>query len=141
MGPKDENTLKEIAKKMSENFFETALGEKLKTATWVESELAYIHLVENPQTKEHRLIKGSIDLVFKDKESEQYFIIDFKTDSTIQPIKHLTQLYFYKEAVIKMKQIPSTSVRSYIFYLRYNKAIELTKEIEKIQPNLLIENY
>lgn len=136
INPKDENTLKEIAKKMSENFFETALGEKLKTATWVESELAYIHLVENPQTKEHRLIKGSIDLVFKDQKNEQYFIIDFKTDSTIQPSKHLTQLYFYKEAVTKMKQIPSTSVRSYIFYLRYNKAIELTKEIETIDPNL-----
>lgn len=136
INPTDEKALKEIGEKMCEDFFETPLGQKLKTTTWLESELAYIHLVENPQSNEYRLIKGNIDLAFKNQENEDYLIIDFKTDRAIEPNKHLNQLYFYKEALSKMKRIPSSSIRSYIFYLRHNKEIELTKDIETIHPNL-----
>ena len=72
------------------------------------------------------IIKGQIDLVFRNpKNSNEYIIIDFKTDKDEIPEIHINQLESYRLAVSKFRNTNLSNVKCYLYYLRSGHHIEI----------------
>ncbi|HPY53989.1 MAG TPA: hypothetical protein PK505_08375, partial [Treponemataceae bacterium] len=114
------------------------------------SELSYAHLIETKKETDahtgHKIIRGSIDLVFEEKNEEEhpldkskkiFHVVDFKTDSMIKPEQHYAQLLFYKKALVALKQVPEENIVLHLYYLRQDLDIELEENFQ----NLSLENF
>ena len=150
LSPKQENIVKESAEKMLEGFLKSSLGKKVIESPWVKSELSYAQVIERKEKTntdtEHKIIRGSIDLVFEEKNEEEhpldkskkiFHVVDFKTDSMIKPEQHYAQLLFYKKALVALKQVPEENIVLHLYYLRQDIDIELEDNLQ----NLSLENF
>ncbi|MDR1148762.1 MAG: UvrD-helicase domain-containing protein [Spirochaetaceae bacterium] len=98
-------------------FFDSDIGKKSLTSPFRKTEYAFLSLYEEAGKKTY--ISGVIDLLFE-YENEMY-IIDYKTDTVINPEKHYEQLDVYSRAV---ENLFSKKTRAYLFYLREGRLIE-----------------
>ncbi|MBP5359430.1 MAG: UvrD-helicase domain-containing protein [Treponema sp.] len=72
------------------------------------------------------LYHGSIDLMYQKKDGE-VVIVDYKTDRTIQPGRHLSQQKCYREAARSL--IPDAKkITCYLHYLRFDKTISILED-------------
>ena len=119
-------------------FFESNLGIRASSSQEIKREASFV-LQKSAKdlgipgalaSDEKIIIQGTIDSFFKDSETAEYILIDFKTDylksddqEAIDKIvgEYKIQLQIYKEAIEKIKRVKVREVYLYLFYI--DKAI------------------
>ncbi len=114
----DHKNVIQSAESLAENFFSSALGERLAQAQTVETELPF--LLRREEEQGELFINGRVDLYFEDEE--QGHIVDFKTDREVVPEIYTERMTVYREALHSIFQKPMTS---YLYYLRYSRIVVL----------------
>ncbi|QEJ97236.1 UvrD-helicase domain-containing protein [Treponema phagedenis] len=114
--------LKKEIHTMRDTFFNSELGKKALAAQLRKTEYGFITRLEN------KLVAGQIDLLFE--ADNCIYIVDYKTDSVINPENHRLQLQVYKKAVddlCRIKHAEQKPIRLVLFYLRHAQAVEVTE--------------
>jgi ATP-dependent helicase/nuclease subunit A len=119
------------ARDMAEKFLASDLGRRSRTDPNRESEYPILTMVETGGTRIP--INGVIDLLFESEGA--VWVVDFKTDKTEEPERHLAQLAVYSRAA---SDIFGKPVRAWIFFLRSGSARELTAALEQVDLEQLI---
>lgn len=65
---------------------------------------------------------GSIDLIFENADGT-YTIVDYKSDSEMQPEIHQAQLKVYRTAAAKLLKISEEKITTRLWYVRFNKMV------------------
>lgn len=120
-----EQKLKEltaICEKMRKAFVNTEIYKQAVNAReknlLCKSEYSFLSLEDG------NIINGQMDLVYE-KEDGSYVLVDYKSDKKINPEKHRLQLECYRRNLSKMFDIPEEKIKCLLYYLRYNKVVEL----------------
>ena len=85
-------------------------------------------------------IKGTIDAIFRNPETGEYLIVDWKTDKnpdTSKSSEHRRQLELYKNIFSYTNDIPESKIKTYIGYVSKKKTINdgiIDKELDTRQP-------
>jgi ATP-dependent helicase/nuclease subunit A len=108
-----------LAKQYASAFFESELGKKSLRSPFRKTEFPFLSLYDEGGKKTY--ISGVIDLLFE-AENEIY-IIDYKTDRSINPEKYYKQLAAYSRAV---EDIFAKKTRAFLFYLREGRLCPYT---------------
>jgi ATP-dependent helicase/nuclease subunit A len=119
------------AREMAENFFASDLGRRSAAGANRESEYPILTMINTG--KEKIPVQGKIDLLFESEGA--VWVVDFKTDRTEEPERHLAQLAVYSRAAADIFGKPA---RAWIFFLRSGNARELTADLEKVKLEPLI---
>lgn len=126
VGTDDERELCRICKDMAARFAESDLGRAFRAAQdagrLARGEYAF------RMYKEGIFYTGSIDLLFEEAGQDgrpQYTIVDYKTDSVVNRERYRPQLECYREAVAAMYGVDIAQIRLYLYFLRFNQAVEL----------------
>lgn len=114
----EHKTVVQSAESLAQNFFSSALGERLAQARTVETELPFLLRKEEEQGE--IFINGRVDLFFEDEQ--RGYIVDFKTDGEVVPEIYMERMSVYREALHAITHKP---VISYLYYLRHSRIIEL----------------
>ena len=129
---KQKQTVFETAHEMAQRFFDSDLGKLAQQSSWRKNEYNFKLLVKpnskigNVEFDKKQIINGQIDLVFKNPQDEnQFIIVDFKTDRTENPRIHINQLESYRLAVSKFKSTETSNIKCYLFYLRSGNSVEI----------------
>ena len=104
---------------MTELFAQSECGILLQNSTFHKAEFNFMHNTGG------KIVRGIMDLIFKAQDGTIY-IIDYKTDEKILPEKYLPQQQCYKQAASEIFQLPESSVKTILFYLRYGKAVDIS---------------
>lgn len=125
---KSHKKLSEICKTMTANFSQSEIG-KLVIAAKSNSRICK---AENTfkMMLDGTLFNGSIDL-FIENDDKTFTLIDYKTDEQIHPEKYFEQQSCYKDAIEKIYGINVS--KCYLYYLRFDKKIEITAEVENTE--------
>ena len=116
-------TVKNDAKLLAQGFMKSELGQKAYNSTWYKNEYDFKFAMKiNEKTS---IIDGQIDLVFKDEETGKFVVVDFKSDSAINPNDHISQLALYKKATAALCNVDESKVETYLFYLRFGITVNL----------------
>lgn len=126
--------VKKICNQMSKEFIESDLGKNAINSEWKKTEYNF------RCSAGKKIIKGTIDFVFKNSDSS-YTIVDYKTNSVIDPQIYITQLAFYKYAFEAMTGLSADKIKCKLFYLRYAKEIDITEECKNINIEKEITKY
>ncbi len=70
-------------------------------------------------------VNGSIDLFFKEGEN-QFTIIDYKTDHSIDAKKYAGQQSCYKKALSLIFGVPEENIKSFLYFVRFNKFVDIS---------------
>ena len=128
-------TLTDVCNRMCSDFKENALGKKVidqvKNNRFVKSEYSFKSRIGK------KIINGQIDLVFEN-ESGGFTVVDYKTNREIKPELYYVQLACYRQAVSKMMGVDIEKVSCVLYYLRYDKDVDVTAECSKIDLEDLI---
>ena len=112
---------------MAEKFFASPLGIKYLEAKsnnlFYKSEYGFKHWFEG------KIITGFIDLCFENKDGT-YTIVDYKSDSVINPERYYEQQRCYLYALSELLSIGTEKIRCFLYYLRYDKTIEITDNLK-----------
>ena len=121
--------LTDVCNRMCSDFKENALGKKVieqvKSNRFVKSEYSFKSRIGK------KIINGQIDLVFQN-ENDGFTIVDYKTNREVKPEIYYIQLACYKQAVAKMMGVDEEKITCVLYYLRYNKEVDVTAECSKI---------
>jgi ATP-dependent helicase/nuclease subunit A len=131
---KAQTALDGAARDMAEKFLASDLGRLCLADPRREAEFPILTLVEAGGVKIP--VNGVIDLLFESEGIMQ--LVDFKTDRTEDPERHLAQLAVYHRAV---SDIFGKPIRVWLYYLRSGKAVELTGELEKVDIEKTVARY
>jgi ATP-dependent helicase/nuclease subunit A len=111
-------------------FLTSPLGRMAQNAAWTRSEFPFRTIEraideknvdgEYSDTGRDVFLNGTIDLVFE--KDGIITIIDFKTDSTENPVEHTWQMSVYHQAARDLWQ---KETRVFLYYLRSGNAVEL----------------
>ncbi|MDR2097536.1 MAG: UvrD-helicase domain-containing protein [Spirochaetaceae bacterium] len=115
-GGEDEG--KKLAARFADSFFASELGKKSLQAAFRKTEYPFLCLQEEGGKKVY--VSGVIDLLFE-FENEIY-VVDYKTDTVVNPEKYREQLAVYARAAAG---IFGKKTRAFIFYLRQGDLIAL----------------
>ncbi|MDR3335912.1 MAG: UvrD-helicase domain-containing protein [Treponema sp.] len=129
------NILQEKAEAMAGGFINSDLGRLCANAIWRETEFPILTV---PDCEDGRtVISGQIDLLFEVAERNRsvIYVVDFKTDRIEAPDHHLAQLAIYERAA---SDIFGRPVRSWLFYLRSGRAVELSERTGKVSIERLV---
>jgi ATP-dependent helicase/nuclease subunit A len=107
-----------LADEYASVFFQSEIGQKSLSASYRKTEYAFLSLVEEAGVKKY--VSGVIDLLFE--AGDEMYIVDYKTDRTIDPGKYAAQLAAYARAV---RDIFSKKTRAFLFYLREGRLVEM----------------
>ena len=123
LSPTSIEIVKNDAKILAKGFLESSLGKRAIKSTWCKSEYDF----KMPLKMENQLYiaDGQIDLIFKDEDSGNIVIVDFKTDSQIKPEIHYQQLKLYGKAGAELGNVDEKSVQTILYYLRFGKSVEV----------------
>lgn len=121
LSPKMLETVKSDAQKLAQGFLKSSLGQKALKSSWCHSE--YDFKMSINLNNQLYIIDGQIDLIFKDEETGKIIVLDFKSDKTIIPKEHISQLQLYKNTAAELAAVDKSMVETYIFYLRFEKAL------------------
>ena len=108
---------------MSINIFsKSSMGKALKDAlaehSFVKAEYEFKTMMEN------FLVRGSIDLIFKNKDGT-YTLLDYKSDKEIKPATYFKQQKWYRTAASRLLGCKEKDIKCFLYYLRYNETIEI----------------
>jgi ATP-dependent helicase/nuclease subunit A len=131
LGEKEIQAVDAAARNMAEQFLASDLGRQSKADPRREQEFPILTMVEAGGKKIP--VQGVIDLLFEHQGTMQ--VVDFKTDKTEDPDRHLGQLAVYCRAVSDLFGKPA---RAWIFYLRSGTAREITAGLEKVDIEQMI---
>ncbi len=115
------NTINSICKKMCDDFENSTLGKEAKNSIWHKGEYEFKAALNS------QILKGTIDLVFESSEGH-YTVVDYKTNSTIEPEIYYEQLAGYRFAVSQMQGVPVENISCKLFYLRFGKEVDISEE-------------
>ena len=114
---------------MYEGFKESLTGKKVSDAVnnkkFVRSEYSFKSMISG------KIINGQIDLVFQN-ENDGFTVVDYKTNREIKPELYYIQLACYRQAVAKMMGVDEEKITCVLYYLRYDKEVDVTAECSKI---------
>jgi ATP-dependent helicase/nuclease subunit A len=119
------------ARDMAEKFFLSDLGRRSLADPNRESEYPILTMVQRGEKKVP--LHGTIDLLFESEGT--LWVVDFKTDKTEAPERHLAQLAVYSRAAADIFGKP---VRAWVFFLRTGHARELTADLKNLDLEHLI---
>jgi ATP-dependent helicase/nuclease subunit A len=119
------------ARGMAEKFLASDLGRRSMADPHREPEYPILTMIKKGEEKIP--LRGTIDLLFESEGA--VWVVDFKTDKTEEPERHLAQLAVYRRAV---SDIFGKPVRAWLFFLRSGKARELTADLENVDIEELI---
>lgn len=124
--------IKKACEKMRDEFLKTELASCALASSWKRTEWAFRSRIN---TKEgERILKGTMDLVFKDKQGN-YTIVDFKTNQSVAPEIYYSQLACYRQALLQITG-GKAKIKCILYYLRFAKSVDITAECE----NTVIED-
>lgn len=126
LGKDDERTVRDACASMVTRFSESDLGKGFRAAKDA-GRLARAEYTFRMH-KDGIFYTGSIDLLFEKAGQggkKQYVIVDYKTDSIINRERYRPQLECYQEAVAAMYGVDISQVRAYLYFLRFDQAVEL----------------
>jgi ATP-dependent helicase/nuclease subunit A len=113
-----QDAVKAAAEALADRFFQSELGALSLGADWRESEFPLITRMEG------LLITGQIDLLFEERGT--IHVVDFKTDRLVKAEQHQAQLAVYRQAAKDLFGGDGHKpVRSWLFYLRQGRALEM----------------
>ena len=123
----EKNVICKICVTMAQQFFASTLGIKYLEAKnnnlFYKSEYGFKHWFED------KIITGFIDLCFENKDGT-YTIVDYKSDSVVSPERYFEQQRCYLHALAELLSIGVEKIRCYLYYLRYDKTIEITDNLK-----------
>ncbi|MCQ2240713.1 UvrD-helicase domain-containing protein [Treponema sp.] len=122
--------IKEICTLMAERFQNSDLGKKAFSSKWHKAEYNFRSRI-TLKDKSSKIIKGSIDLVFENGDGT-YTIVDYKTNQELKPEIYYDQLACYRQAVSQMLNVTPDKVRTSLYYLRFDKEVDVTEETAKV---------
>lgn len=132
LSEKQKSIIFEEAQNMAQRFYNSELGNLAQQSDWIKNEYDFKLLVKpnskigNVEFNTQKIVKGQIDLVFRNpNKKEEYIIVDFKTDTEEIPEVHKNQLEIYRLALSKFKNTNLSNVKCYIFYFRSGHCIEI----------------
>lgn len=70
------------------------------------------------------LVNGTLDAIFESDDG--YIIVDYKTDSEMNPEKYIYQQQLYRLAVKEILGVQEEKIRSFLYFLCYETSFELT---------------
>jgi len=118
--------IQQICTEMCENFKKSKIGKAALGSTEYYTEYEFRSRVES------KIIKGIIDLVFKNEDGT-YTVLDYKTNQTEEPQIYYSQLACYRQAVAQMFGIKDAStIKCYLYYLRSGHEVDITEECSKV---------
>ena len=115
--------VKEDAKLLAKAFMESELGKMASSSNWCKNEYDF-KLAMNINEK-LSIVDGQMDLIFRENESGKVYVVDFKSDGTVNPKEHIVQLALYKKAAAALCNVEESSVGVYVYYLRFGKAVNM----------------
>ncbi|MDR1505499.1 MAG: UvrD-helicase domain-containing protein [Treponema sp.] len=107
-------SINEKARELADTFFTSPLGLKSAASAFREIEFPILTAAGDS------IVSGKIDLLFE--QEDELYIVDFKTDKNVEPLKHAGQLALYRRAVLDIYGKP---VRCWLFFVRCGRAVEL----------------
>ncbi|MBP5464483.1 MAG: PD-(D/E)XK nuclease family protein, partial [Treponema sp.] len=128
LSAEDARTLCGICTSMASRFAASALGRAFAAAKeaglFAKAEYAF------RMFKDGIFYTGCIDLLFQNagspSGSPQYTIVDYKSDARINRERYRGQLACYREAAAKMLGVEESQIRLYLYFLRFDEAVELS---------------
>lgn len=139
---KDSNRDKKIAKiralcnDMAEKFEVSSIYKEVSVSPWKKTEYSFRSLIENAEPPadgedyaKDLIVSGQIDLVYQNESGSpyKYTIVDYKTNQTVEPQIYYTQLSCYRKAISQMLGCKESEIRCVLYYLRYAKEVDITK--------------
>jgi ATP-dependent helicase/nuclease subunit A len=122
------------AREMAEKFLGSELGRWSLADPARKSEYPILTMVEAAGGKIP--VYGVIDLLFESDGVVQ--VVDFKTDKTVEPERHLAQLAVYRRAAADIFGRP---VRPWLYYLRSGKAVDLSADLDRVDIEKTVAAY
>lgn len=117
--------IKTICTRMKEKFASSKIGKEAENSEWYKAEYEFRSVLGK------KIVKGVIDLVFKDKENN-YTIVDYKTNQEIDESIYINQLAAYRMAVAEMLNIENPDkIRCILYYLRYGEEVDISEKCSK----------
>nr|MCR5698433.1 ATP-binding domain-containing protein [Treponemataceae bacterium] len=116
-----------ICTEMADTFKESELGKEAMNSQWHRCEYDFIWRLPDEDGND-KIMNGSIDLVFKNKDSN-YTIVDYKTDSKMNPEEHYVQLNCYRKVFSELIGCEEKDINCVLYYLRYGKAVDITDKL------------
>lgn len=107
------------AYELAEVFQTSHLAAQSQLAKHSQSEFDFLFALPNGL-----VVEGQIDLFFRDEAG--ITIVDYKTDH--HPGDYSVQLALYRQALATL--YPNEAIRSFVFYLRRNQAVEVTAPLD-----------
>ncbi|MBO7485053.1 MAG: UvrD-helicase domain-containing protein [Spirochaetaceae bacterium] len=127
LSDEEKTILCNVCKVMTQNFFASPIGAKFLEAKnsgrFFRSEYGFKHFFEG------RIITGFIDLCFENADGT-YTIVDYKSDSARNPERYYEQQRCYRYALAELLGIPIEKITSCLYYLRYDKTVEITDNLK-----------
>jgi ATP-dependent exoDNAse (exonuclease V) beta subunit len=105
---------------LAASFRDSALADRLRTASAIEYELPFLTRFESRDN--HVWVRGQVDLVAI--YPDHVLVVDFKTDRVLHPDDYAAQLAIYRRAV---ETIFSRSAVSMLYHLRTGSSFELSE--------------
>ncbi|MBQ0039824.1 MAG: UvrD-helicase domain-containing protein [Treponema sp.] len=127
---KNLETIKKICTLMADSFEETDLGKMAMSSKWHKAEYEFRCRIKFDDGSS-KIIKGTIDLVFENDDGT-YTIVDYKTNQECKPEIYYNQLACYMEAVSQMMGVSKDKVKCKLYYLRFNREIDITEKVKKV---------
>jgi len=121
------NKVLEICSEMAEKFRQSELGKEAINSEWHKCEYDFIWRLPSKDGND-KIMNGSIDLVFKNSQGK-YTIVDYKTDSQINPNEHYVQLNCYRKVFSELIGCDEKDINCVLYYLRYGKAVDITDNL------------
>ena len=112
--------IKAICQEMKDKFLTTPLAQQALASDWVKTEYPFKAVIGG------RIVKGTLDLVFKNSDGSGYTIVDYKTNQKIEPELYYEQQECYREAVAAMKGCDKTKVSCHLYFLRFAQETDIT---------------
>lgn len=121
--------IKNICTLMADRFENTELGKRALSSKWHKAEYEFRCRI-TLKNGTSRIIKGTIDLVFENKDGT-YTVVDYKTNQEIKPEIYRDQLACYRRAVSQMMNVSPEKVSCSLYYLRFDREVDITAEASK----------
>ena len=115
--------VKADAKLLANSFLESTLGKMAYNSDWCKSEYDFKFAINI--NEKLSIIDGQMDLIFKENESGKVYVVDFKSDGTVNPKEHFVQLALYKKAAAALCNVEEEKVEVYVYYLRFGEAVNM----------------
>ena len=126
--------IREICADMAEKYKNSEIFREASSSEWVKAEYDFRGSYEGKSPDdgetyaEKLIIKGQIDLVYKNAEGSpyKYTIVDYKTNQDIKPEIYYSQLACYRTAISQMLGVSESEIRCVLYYLRFAKEVDIT---------------